>query len=60
VNVELVRRGAATPYFFGGAEGLHADELLDAVDEARRERRGMWTACRVEWQPDRPVSTRPG
>jgi endonuclease YncB( thermonuclease family) len=60
VNVELVRRGAATPYFFGGAEGLYADELLDAVEEARRERRGMWTACRVEWRPDRPVSTRPG
>jgi endonuclease YncB( thermonuclease family) len=58
VNVELVRRGAATPYFFGGVEGMYADELLDAVEEARREQRGMWTACRVEWQPDRPVATR--
>ena len=36
VNVELVRRGAATPYFRGGDEGTYADELLDAVDEAPR------------------------
>jgi micrococcal nuclease len=45
VNVELVRRGAASPYFFRGERGEHADELLDAVDEARAERRGYWGAC---------------
>ena len=58
VNVELVRRGAATPYFRGGDEGRDADELLSAVDEARRGARGMWAACRVSWQPDRAVTTR--
>ena len=58
VNVELVRRGAATPYFRGGDEGSYADDLLDAVDDARRETRGMWGACRVSWQPDRAVTTR--
>ncbi len=58
VNVELVRRGAATPYFFGGDEGRYADELLDAVAEARAAGLGMWGACRVEWTADRPVSTR--
>jgi micrococcal nuclease len=58
VNVELVRRGAATPYFLGGDEGRHADALLDAVAEARAEGRGMWGACRVAWEPDRPVVTR--
>jgi micrococcal nuclease len=60
VNVELVRRGAASPYFFRGdrgehaaelldavasARGEHADELLDAVDAARDERAGYWGAC---------------
>jgi len=60
VNVELVRRGAATPYFLGGDEGRYADELLDAVAGARAERRGMWASCRVEWRPDRAVVTRPG
>jgi micrococcal nuclease len=60
VNLELVRRGAATPYFLGGVEGRYAGELLAAVDEARAERRGMWAACRVEWRQDRPVVTRSG
>ena len=59
VNVELVRRGAATPYFRGGDEGTYADELLDAVDEARQASRGMWGSCRVEWNPERAVTTRP-
>lgn len=59
VNVELVRRGAATPYLRGGNEGRYVDELLSAVDEARRGARGMWAACRVSWEPDRAVTTRP-
>jgi micrococcal nuclease len=59
VNVELVRRGAATPYFFGGEEGRYADELLAAVEEARSARRGMWGSCRVEWRVGRPVATHP-
>ena len=59
VNVQLVRRGAATPFFRRGDEGIHADELLDAVDDARRERRGMWSSCRVEWEAERAVVTRP-
>jgi micrococcal nuclease len=45
VNVELVRRGAASPYFFRNERGEHADELLDAVETARDERAGYWGAC---------------
>lgn len=59
VNVELVRRGAATPYFFGGDEGRYADDLLDAVADARAADRGMWGACRVVWERDRPLATHP-
>ena len=59
VNVELVRRGAAAPYFRHGDRGRYADELLDAVGEARVGHRGMWGTCRVEWDPEGPVSTRP-
>ena len=58
VNVELVRRGAAAPYFRSGDEGIYAEVLLEAVEDARRERRGMWGSCRVSWQPDRAVTTR--
>lgn len=59
VNVELVRRGAATPYFLRGDRGRHSAELLDAVHEARGADRGMWGLCRVSWEPDRAVTTRP-
>ena len=45
VNVELVRRGAASPYFFRNDRGRHADELLDAVEDARDARRGYWGVC---------------
>ncbi len=58
VNVELVRRGAATPYFRRGARGRYADDLEAAVDEAREQRRGLWGACHVSWKPDEPVTTR--
>ncbi|MDQ3380819.1 MAG: thermonuclease family protein [Actinomycetota bacterium] len=58
VNVELVRRGAATPYFRGDKRGRHAEALLDAVYDARDEGRGMWSACRVSWEPRRQVETR--
>lgn len=52
VNVELVRRGAASPYFFRAERGRYADDLLDAVDEARDARRGYWGAC-----PDAELNT---
>jgi len=58
VNVELVRRGAATPYFFDGDRGRHAGALLSAVSAARSAKRGMWRACRVFWRPDAAVETR--
>ena len=45
VNVELVRRGAASPYFFRNERGEHAQELLEALDAARDERAGYWGAC---------------
>jgi endonuclease YncB( thermonuclease family) len=59
VSVELVRQGAATPYFRGGERGRYADELLAAADVAREERRGMWAVCRVTWSPTRQVETEP-
>lgn len=45
VNLELVRRGTASPYFFRGERGRHAGELLDAVEVARDTRAGYWGAC---------------
>ena len=45
VNVEMVERGAASPYYFRNERGEHAGELDHAVDEARDARRGYWGAC---------------
>jgi endonuclease YncB( thermonuclease family) len=45
VNVELVRRGAASPYFFRNERGEHALELLDAARTAQDGRHGYWGAC---------------
>jgi micrococcal nuclease len=59
VNVELVRRGAATPYFYGGDRGRYASALLSANVAARASGRGMWGSCRVSWSPEEPVDTRP-
>jgi micrococcal nuclease len=52
VNLELVRRGAASPYFFRNERGEHAAELLDAVDAAREGHAGFWGAC-----PDARLNT---
>jgi len=45
VNLELVRAGAAAPYFFRGDRGRYADDLLAAAAEARDAGRGLWGAC---------------
>jgi micrococcal nuclease len=45
VNVELVRRGAASPYFFRNERGEHALELMDAVQNSQNGHRGYWGAC---------------
>jgi micrococcal nuclease len=58
VNVELVRRGAAAPFFFRGERGAYAEDLLAAVENARRAGAGMWSACEVRWRADRQVETR--
>ena len=45
LNLALVERGAAAPYFFRKARGRYADELLAAANSARAAHRGFWKAC---------------
>jgi endonuclease YncB( thermonuclease family) len=45
VNVQLVRRGAASVWFVDGARGRRADALLRAARRARRARAGFWRTC---------------
>jgi endonuclease YncB( thermonuclease family) len=42
VNVELVRRGGAEPYFDRGERGRYATRLLEAERAAKSARRGIW------------------
>jgi micrococcal nuclease len=45
VNLELVRAGAAAPWFFHGDRGRYASDFLVAAREARERHRGLWAAC---------------
>jgi endonuclease YncB( thermonuclease family) len=45
VNLELVKRGAATPSFTNGKRGAFAQRLLRAARKAEAAGRGMWGSC---------------
>lgn len=58
VNVELVRRGAAAPYFYRGDRGRYATTLLRAARRAKASKLGLWKACPFTvLSPERAVST---
>lgn len=60
VNVELVRLGAAAPYFYRGERGRHAAALLRAAKLALAERRGLWRACpAARLAPTRQIAAGP-
>lgn len=60
VNLELVRRGAATVWFYDGERGRYAGRLLAAAQRAREQRLGMWGSCQVAWDPTGPATTAGG
>ena len=61
VNLELVRRGAGTVWFYRGERGRYAGRLLSAARSARSARRGIWGACpHAVWNPLGPATTGPG
>jgi micrococcal nuclease len=61
LNLELVRRGAATVWFYDGDRGRYATQLLAAATAARRARLGLWGACpRAVWNPFAAASTGSG
>jgi micrococcal nuclease len=59
VNLRLVRDGAASVWFYRGARGAYADELLAAAEQARDSERGLWGACDAVLDPLAAVSTAP-
>ena len=60
LNVELVRVGAAAPYFYRGERGRYARRLVAAARTAHTGRRGLWGACpRARLVPGRQIDTGP-
>jgi endonuclease YncB( thermonuclease family) len=45
VNLELVRAGAASVWYFDGQRGRYAAALLEAAEEARASGAGLWGVC---------------
>lgn len=58
VNLELVRLGAAAPYFYRGERGRYAASLLAEARRAQAARRGLWRACpSARLDPTRQLET---
>jgi micrococcal nuclease len=58
VNVELVRQGAAAPYFYRGDRGRYAPALMVATTSAKVTKRGLWRACPgTKLDPNHAVDT---
>jgi endonuclease YncB( thermonuclease family) len=58
VNLELVREGAAAPYFYRGDRGRYAPALLSAALKAKAQKHGLWKACpSTLLDPTRAVDT---
>jgi len=60
INLAMVRRGAAVPYFPDGARGAFDQRLLNAARKAKADGRGLWGACPgTQLNTRRPVDTGP-
>ena len=58
INLEMVRIGAAAPYFYRSERGLYSEKLMNAAELARLNKRGFWGKCPgVRLDPNRGLST---
>jgi micrococcal nuclease len=60
LNLELVRQGAATVWFYDHDRGRYAGQLLQAALAARAAHRGLWGVCpRTPFDPYHGAHTGP-
>ena len=58
INLEMVRIGAAAPYFYRSERGLYSEKLIKAAQSARANSRGLWSACpNAKLEPNRALTT---
>jgi endonuclease YncB( thermonuclease family) len=61
VNVQLVRVGAAAPYFYRGRRGHYAGLLERLALRAKAKKSGLWGRCpHTPYAPNRGVRTLAG
>jgi endonuclease YncB( thermonuclease family) len=61
VNLALVSKGAAAPYFYFGREGRFARPMVAAAAAARHRHTGLWGACsKTRLDPDHQLHTAGG
>ena len=58
INLELVKQGAAAPYFYKSERGLYSSKLLRAAEKAKLKRTGLWKSCPgAGLSPNQAIST---
>jgi endonuclease YncB( thermonuclease family) len=45
VNLEMVKIGAAAPYFYQGEKGIYSAAMLKAAQDAKLYKVGLWKTC---------------
>jgi len=60
LNLELVKQGAAAPWFYRGERGKYASQLLKAAQLAQKNKIGLWRECpNTKLDPSRALNTGP-
>lgn len=60
LNLELVKQGAAAPWFYQGERGKYANQLLRAAQLAQKNKVGLWKECPdTKLDPSRAIDTGP-
>jgi micrococcal nuclease len=58
INLEMVRIGAAAPYFYRSERGIYSEEFMKLAQAAQAKKRGLWGACpNSRLEPTRALST---
>jgi endonuclease YncB( thermonuclease family) len=59
LNLELVKIGAAAPYFYQGEKGKYSTELLKAAERAKSKKLGLWGQCaKTQLIPTKALDTK--
>ena len=60
LNLELVKQGAAAPWFYQGERGKYANQLLRAAQLAQKNKVCLWKECPdTKLDPSRAIDTGP-